>query len=259
MFKKKCLLFLVAYFSGNINVSGNFFELIFLKMKALIVLFIYLFTHLSSKATYFTTNLFSQLDSTVLKEFFVDSINVGRKKYNKIELVQYSVSDSNYVIIKFYSRLKNKTWKLKQTFSFEKDDVLSLDTELSDFNNDGFKDMTYISNIAARGANQVRRLFIYDNILDKLIYMKNSEDYPNMLYNKKLNCIDAFLVYGGSSTIFLNIKGDSLVEFAGVDLDDHITVYEINKSGKRIIIKKQKNKDEWYYVRFKSYKPLVSY
>ena len=119
--------------------------------------------------------------------------------------------------------------------------------------------MTYISNIAARGANQVRRLFIYDNILDKLIYMKNSEDYPNMLYNKKLNCIDAFLVYGGSSTIFLNIKGDSLVEFEGVDLDDHITVYEINKSGKRIIIKKQKNKDEWYYVRFKSYKPLVSY
>jgi hypothetical protein len=228
-------------------------------MKPLFVLFIFLFFHLSSKANYFTTNLFRQHDSIELKEFFVDSLNIGRKKYNKIELAQYSISDSNYVIIKFYSRLKNKAWKLKQTFSFEKDGVLSLDTEITDFNNDGFKDMTYISAVAARGANQVRRLFVYNNILDKLIYMKNSEDYPNMLYNKKLNCIDAFLVYGGSSTVFLNIKADSLVEFAGVDLDDHITVYEINKSGKRIIIKKQKNKDEWYYVRFKSYKPLVSY
>ena len=228
-------------------------------MKSLFILFIFLFPHLNSKANYFTPNLFKQHDSTELKELFVDSVNVGKKKYNKIELAQYSVSDSNYLIIKFYSRLKNKTWKLKQTFSFEKDEVLSLDTKLSDFNNDGFKDMTYISNIAARGANQVRRLFIYDNILDELIYMRNSEDYPNMLYNKKLNCIDAFLVYGGSSTVFLNIKGDSLVEFAGVDLDDHITVYEINKSGKRIIIKKQKNKDKWYYVRFKSYKPLISY
>ena len=228
-------------------------------MKTLFVLFISLFTHLSSKANSFKGKHIRRYDSTELKEFFVDSVNVGRKKYNKIELAQYSVSDSNYVIIKFYSRLKNKTWKLKQTFSFEKDDVLSLDTELSDFNNDGFKDMTYISNIAARGANQVRRLFIYSNILDKLVYMKNSEDYPNMLYNKNLNCIDAFLVYGGSSTVFLNIKSDSLVEFAGVDLDDHITVYEIDKSGKRIIKKKQKNKDEWYYVRFKSYRPLVSY
>lgn len=193
-----------------------------------------------------------------LKQYFVDSTNIGRKKSNKIELLFYNIDDSNYVIIKFYSKTSDKFWKLKQTFSFEKDGVMGLDTKVSDFNNDGFKDMTYISAVAARGTNEVRRLFIYDKNKDKIILMKNSEDYPNMLYNKQLNCIDAFLIYGGSSTIFLKIKGDSLREFAGVDLDNSLTVYTIDQNGKQKIIRKDKT-TKWNYVRFKNYKPLIPY
>lgn len=199
-----------------------------------------------------------RFDSPELKEHFVDSSNIGRKKLNKIELSLHNIEDSDYVIIKFYSKANSKSWKLKQTFSFEKDGITSLDTKLSDFNNDGFKDMTYISAVAARGANEVRRLFIYDKTKDELIFMKNSEDYPNMLYNKELKCIDAFLVYGGSSTIFLKIKGDSLKEFAGVDLDNSLTVYTVDKNGKQKIIRKDKT-TEWYYVRFKNYNPLILY
>lgn len=227
-------------------------------MKTLLILFISISTYLSSKAGVFITKNLEQSDSTELKEVFIDSSNIGRKKHNKIELSLYGIRDSNYVVIKFYSRLKNNTWKLRQTFSFGKDGITSLDTKLSDCNNDGFKDMTYISTVAARSANEVRRLFIYNSISDKLIDIKNSERYPNMLYNKALHCIDAFLVYGGSSTVFLNIKGDRLIEFASVEVDDHITVYEIDKSGKRRILKKLRNKD-WNYTRFKNYKPLIPY
>ncbi len=54
-------------------------------------------------------------------------------------------------------------------------------SQLEDFNNDGIKDMTYVSAVAARGANEVRRLFIYDKKRDELVYIKNSEDYPNPL------------------------------------------------------------------------------
>jgi len=32
--------------------------------------------------------------------------------------------------------------------------------------------------------------------------MVNAEEYPNMLYNKELDCIDAFLIHGGTSTVF---------------------------------------------------------
>jgi hypothetical protein len=83
-------------------------------------------------------------DTVELKEFFVDSLNIGRKKYNKIELSRYQTSDSGWVIIKFYAKSNEKRWVLKQTFRFEKDDIRGCNMKLLDFNNDGLKDMTYI-------------------------------------------------------------------------------------------------------------------
>ena len=161
-------------------------------------------------------------DTIKLEEFFVDSLHIGKKKFDKVEISRFSSSDSFLVVIKFYSRA-GEAWSLNQTFNFPKDDIIGCDPKLSDFNNDGFKDLTYISDVAARGANEVRRLFIYDKVKDRLVYMKNSEDYPNIRYNKTLHCIDAFLVYGGCSTVFLKIKGNKLVEFASVDLDDGLS------------------------------------
>lgn len=198
-----------------------------------------------------------QKDTVELEEYFADSTNVGRKSLNKIEVSKYRIADSNYVIIRFFSK-KTNTWNLKNEFYFEKDDITGCDTKLSDFNNDGLNDMTYISNIAARGANEVRRLFIYDKSLDKVIYMKNSEDYPNMLYNKELNCIDAFLVYGGCSTVFLKINGDSLREFASVELMDGLTVRAYDKYGKETIIL-QDTTNKAGYIRYKNFKPLKEY
>ena len=196
-------------------------------------------------------------DTTQLEEFFTDSLNIGRKFYNKIEVSKYRAADSNYVIIKFYSK-QNGKWSLQNIFQFEKDDVTGCDTKLADFNNDRLNDMTYISTLAARGANEVRRLFIYDKQKDKLVYLKNSEHYPNMLYNKELNCIDAFLVYGGCSTVFLHISGDSLKEFATVELSDGLTISTYDKNGKqKIILRDTTNKA--VYIRYKNFRPLKEY
>jgi predicted ABC-type ATPase len=62
-------------------------------------------------------------DTTYLDEFYVDSISIGRKSLNKIEVFKNSAVDSNYVVIKFYSKHKAK-WILKkcaqkQDFAFE--------------------------------------------------------------------------------------------------------------------------------------------
>lgn len=196
-------------------------------------------------------------DTVQLEEVFIDSTTVGRKKLNKVEVFKYRTIDSNYVDIKFYTKQADN-WKLNQTIHFLKDGVIGCDTKLSDFNNDGLNDMTIVSAVAARGANEVRRLFIYDKKTDKLVEMKNSENYPNMLYNKDLNCIDAFLVYGGSSTVFLRISGDSLKEFASVEAMDGITVREFDKNGKeKIIFEDTTNKAA--YIRFRTYKPLKEY
>lgn len=192
-----------------------------------------------------------------LEEFFVDSVNVGRRSRNKVEVFRYRSSDSTYVDIHFYTR-KSDEWVLNQTIHILKDGITSCDTKLSDFNNDRLNDMTIVSSVAVRGANEVRRLFIYDKTTDRLIEMKNSESYPNMLYNEELNCIDAFLVYGGSSTVFLRVSGDSLREFARVVASDGLTVSELDEVGNERVIF-QDTAYEAGYVRFKTYKPLKLY
>lgn len=196
-------------------------------------------------------------DSIKRSEFFADSLRIGKRGHNKIELSGYSNSDTSYVIIKFFSKQKDQ-WALKNEYQYEKTGLVGCDPKLSDFNNDGLNDLTYISAEAARGANEVRRLFIYDKARDRLISMKNAEDYPNMQYNKELNCIDAFLIYGGCSTVFLHIKGDSLKPFASVELVDGLTVTTYDKQGnEKIIFQDSTNKAG--YVRFKNYKPLKEY
>lgn len=193
-----------------------------------------------------------------LMEYFVDSLTIGNKTKNKIELSLYkTIADSSYVIINFYTKQKN-SWVLRNQYTFEKDGLTGLDTKLSDYNNDGLLDLTYVSAVAARGANEVRRLFIYDKANDELILMKNSEHYPNMLYNKELDCIDSWMVYGGCSTVFLEISGDSLRELASVNIFQGLSVVTFDEWGEE----KRRFEDSTYNgvnERFKSYQPLKVY
>ena len=207
----------------------------------------------------FNSQTILKLDTLILTEIFVDSINIGQKKKNMVELKKFKLSDSVFVKINFYTKIANNKWQLQQTFEFEKDDVTNLNVELSDFNNDGLKDMTYESAVAGRGANEVRKLFIYDKTKNKLTYIKNSEDYPNMQYNKELNCIDAMLFYGGTATVFARLQKDSLKEFAMVETTDYITVSIIDKYGKSKIIKKRKTQQDEEFIRYRNFNPLKAY
>ena len=59
-----------------------------------------------------------------------------------------------------------------------------------------------------------------------------------MDYNKELNCVNAWILTGGTKTVFLRIKNDSLFEFAEIDKrDGRIVVTIINKNGVRKEIK----------------------
>ncbi len=161
----------------------------------------------------------TKIDGDELVGFFTDSSSIGTPNKNKIEFSNIKKVDGFFAVIKFYSLDADKNWNLKQQFEFE-NIGFNCNPKLNDFNNDGLKDFTYISALAARGANEIRKLFIYDKKNDELLYIKNSENYPNMLYNKDLDCIDAWLVSGGTSTVFLKIDGDSLKEFAKVETSE---------------------------------------
>lgn len=211
----------------------------------------------------------SDENTNELVEAFTDDKNVGVKGENKVEVNNYKradadkrnqIKDTNIAEIKFYSLGANKQWILKQKFEFDKDDVLGCDPQIEDFNNDGYKDITYVSTIAARQANEVRNLFIYDKQKDELVYVKNSEDYPNLLYNKKLKCLDSFMVHGGSTTVFLKLDGDVLKEFASVGSSGYERISSIiDKNGEEKILRKDKIDDDERYVRYKNFNPIEPY
>lgn len=198
-----------------------------------------------------------ETDTTFIEEYFADSISIGIKNKNKIELTKYRSTDSVYAIIKFFIKAK-KRWQQVNEFVLPKDGVLACSELITDYNNDGYNDFSFVSSIAGRGANEVRTLFVYDKITDRLVHIKNSDNYPNLQYNKELNCIDAFLVYGGSMSVFLRIVGDSLKPFASVELYDGLEVKEYDRQGNEKIILRDTS-IEARYVRYRNYKPLVVY
>ena len=198
-------------------------------------------TEIISNDTILSEKQNADTSKTEIIDTFVDSLNIGEKGKYKVELIKHRVYDYIYVIVKFYIKGRNtikdpETWMIQNNYSYETTALMGFEPNISDFNNDGFNDITFISGTAARGANEVRRLFIFDQNKHELISLVNSQDYPNMLYNKELDCIDAFLVYGGCSTVFLNIERDSLKKFASVDLDNGLTVSTYNKNGKEKIM-----------------------
>jgi len=198
-----------------------------------------------------------EINEIVLRESFIDSSNIGIKGKYKIELYSYNNMDSTYVEIKL-SEKKNNHWFQKQKLEFPKDGVVSCDPKIIDFNNDKLNDFTFKSSVAARGANEIRTLLIFEKITGKLKLITNSDNYPNLQYNEVLNCIDSWMVYGGSSTVFLKIDQDSLKEFAGVELfENYREIYLVDKKGKHKTLKKEKIKDLEVYTRFKNFKPLI--
>ncbi len=203
-------------------------------------------------------------------EKFIDSLNIGGKRITKIGVENFrnDKREDNFVIVSFYQRdsiwdhkkQKNvgEIWKSMQRFYFDKDGLTGINAEISDFNNDGFKDFTFQSGIAARGGNVIRTLFIYNPESKNFTLIKNSDSFPNLSYNSTLNCINSLILTGSTTTSFLKIKGDSLDEFARVDVSDKILVEEKDSSGKFRIIEEKifTGNDEDFYRTYKNYKPL---
>lgn len=201
----------------------------------------------------------NQDSATAIIETFTDSTQIGLKGKSKVDLIKHRVFDHSYVIARFYTRGVNG-WIRQNLYLYECDALMDLQPQIGDFNNDGLNDITFISGTAARGANEVRRLFLYDREGDQLISIVNAQDFPNMQYNEELDCIDAFLITGGATTVFARIERDSLIEFASVSCDGSgRTVYERDRQGREHILREDLINSQDVYTRYKNYNPLKVY
>jgi hypothetical protein len=195
-------------------------------------------------------------------ESYSDDRHIGRRRRNKIEIDivnngQFrAYHPTNLAIIRFYSRGYARKWELRQTLEFDDDALAGADLQFADFNNDGFKDVTFVSGTAARGANEIRTLLIYDKSEDALVHVENSREYPNLEYNKTLNCIDSWMFHGATTTVFLKLERDRLREFARVNTGSEIVVDLIDQKGESKTILRKKMKEDHVYTRFWNFHPL---
>lgn len=195
-------------------------------------------------------------------ESFSDDSKIARPHKNRIQIdiVKLPGSDAAYkpnnlAIVRFFSITSSKVWDLKQTIEIESHALADADPKIEDFNNDGSKDITFVSNTAARGANEVRTLLIYDKLNDVLVHIKNSEEYPNLAYNKTLHCIDAWMFHGATTTVFLKLEGDRLRELASVDTGAERVVTLTDRDGNTRVIRREKMLEADIYTRYRTYNP----
>lgn len=187
-------------------------------------------------------------------EYFVDDERIGRQRKNKVEMRCIGRGSNKTADIDFLSRTKDGSWIIRQSFKLTRDNLMACSPEIKDFNNDGFGDLTFVSSTAARGANEIRTLLIYDKLNDELIHIKNSEDYPNLEYNKKLDCLDSWMFHGSTSTVFLRIEGDELKEFASVDTGSELTVRVLRRDRWIETFRRKMSLDD-VYTRYSTYDP----
>ncbi len=198
-------------------------------------------------------------NDTLLIDNFIDSTRIGIKGFHKLELHKYLDSNDCFVDIAF-SQKEDNCWVQIQSFQFSTSNVINMDVIILDYNNDGFCDFTCQSAMAARSANEIRKLFIYSPSKKELVYIRNSEGYANLKYNDELDCLDAFNVYGGSTSSFLKIEADTLRQFARVDLwESERTVTMIDKSLRETVIHYDTLSTQDVYTRYKNYKTLKEY
>lgn len=196
-------------------------------------------------------------------ETYSNQTEVARPGRNKIEIdiIQKGqfreYHSDNLAVIRLYSKDNSGGWDLRQTLEIADDAIDDADVKLSDYNGDGLKDVTFVSSIAARGANVMRTLLIYNKDSDNLVHIENSEEFPNLEYSRKLKCITAWSVYGGTSTDFARIEGNQLKSFATVEnFEGFRTVTVIDQHGKQNVISRNKISDEDVYIRYTNYRPL---
>jgi hypothetical protein len=185
-------------------------------------------------------------------ETFSSELKRGKRNLGRVEISTYKKDEKLFVKTNFYAKSKSR-WIQKNEFDLEKFGGLPIQPEVNDFNGDGFNDVTYISDSSARGANEIRALFIYNAAKDEFVYVKNSGDFPNLGYNPLLKGLTSWRFTGSTTTEFLELKGNKLVIVASVeDRGTERTINIIDKAGKEKLLRREKRNNDGFerYVNF---------
>lgn len=186
-------------------------------------------------------------------ETIIDSTSFGKRGRTKLELRLIFTDTNSFLNLRLL--MKNGTkWNVKDEISAPCFAPV-LSTVFSDMNGDGYNDLLFQSELAARGANVIQTLVLFDAKRNKLKRILGN--FPNMEYNPKLKCINAWGFHAGSITYFLKMRNDSLTTFAEVEhADKRITSYSVNGKGKLTELKEIPEGRYRGQNCFKNYDPI---
>jgi hypothetical protein len=205
---------------------------------------------------FLTANCYGQ--STEELESYSDSITTKEGELYIVQLIRVESKDSDRhgVQIEFFRNSKRRD--LINSYEIDKDTLTGCDPKVYDYNGDGNMDYSFVSNLAARGANEVRTLFIFNPKDKSFIHVKNSEQFPNIIYNPKLKCLDSWAFHGGTTQSFLKLEADSLIATYTIDVHGTERVLAKYENGKRIKIKTDSIEDVGF-PRYINYDPFEEY
>jgi hypothetical protein len=193
---------------------------------------------------------------------YADSTTVGKEGQNKVEIKEYG-TDSAFVVINFFAKGKDSSWLNLSSFTFIQ--PTNVDMKIEDYNGDGFMDMSYKSATAARGANELRSIFIYEPATNKFIYLRNSSAFPNVNYNQELGCLEAMYFYGTTCNSFFKIQGDSLREFIDAPIEQeegerfYREVYFTDNGGNRKMLERKRIAADMIFEAYNNYVLIKKY
>lgn len=201
---------------------------------------------------YFISQIFLSQNT----EHFSDSKIVIKPNRYKLNVSQKNNKDESIVSYELFKKTGEK-WTKLQTGNFKKQANFGLYVSTDeDLNNDGYNDVKISFAQAGRGVNEINKLLIFNPKTQKLIEIVNSQDYPNLHYNSKRNCVNSYSFSGGNSTYFLKINNNRLQEFARVEFyNDSVSSYKI-KNKEEILLKKKPYESSDAAVFFSDYDPI---
>ena len=169
---------------------------------------------------------------------FMDSTTIDKKGNFKLEIAEYADSLNEIVNISLFEKQQGN-WVSIQQINDTLDEEMHgrLDPDLIDINGQGWIDLNFKYLLPFRGANEVRKHYLFDRHAKQFTPIINSIDYSNLSYNEELDCFQSCAVFGGFATIFFQLDSDSLREFASIVMSDGQRVVTVtDKEGYQSII-----------------------
>lgn len=191
-------------------------------------------------------------------ESFLDTIKAQENQVFIARLTRYKIDELNghLVSIEFFEN--TLSGRKIASFEVDKDPVIDCAPMIYDYNGDGFLDYSFKSAMAARGANEVRTLFIYDPKDKTFFKVRNSQQYPNIIYNEKLKCMDSWAFHGGTTQSFLRLEKDSLISTYTIDVHGNERVLGKYINGEWQILKTDTFQNDGF-PRYNNFDPFEEY